>query len=40
MKITYDILQNLLKCNKGMKLVFRDNKKYYWKSKFPVIFDL
>ena len=25
MKITYDILQNLLKCNKGMKLVFRDN---------------
>ena len=25
MKITYDILQNLLKCNKVMKLVFRDN---------------
>ena len=25
MKITYDILQNLLKCNKGMILVFRDN---------------
>ena len=25
MKITYDILQNLLKSNKGMKLVFRDN---------------
>lgn len=25
MKITYDILQNLLKYNKGMKLVFRDN---------------
>ena len=25
MKITYDILQNLLSCNKGMKLVFRDN---------------
>ena len=24
MKITYDILQNLLKCNKGMKLIFRD----------------
>ena len=24
MKITYDILQNLLKCNKGMKLVFSD----------------
>lgn len=25
MKINYDILQNLLKCNKGIKLVFRDN---------------
>ncbi|MCI6666660.1 hypothetical protein [Romboutsia timonensis] len=25
MKITYDILQNLLSCNNGMKLVFRDN---------------
>nr|WP_317331622.1 hypothetical protein [uncultured Romboutsia sp.] len=25
MKINYDILQNLLKCNKGMKLIFRDN---------------
>ena len=24
MKINYDILQNLLKCNKGMKLIFRD----------------
>ena len=24
MKITYDILQNLLKCNKGMELIFRD----------------
>ena len=25
MKINYDVLQNLLKCNKGMKLEFRDN---------------
>ena len=25
MKINYDIVQNLLKCNKGIKLVFRDN---------------
>ncbi len=25
MKINYNILQNLLKCNKGMKLIFRDN---------------
>lgn len=25
MKITYDILKNLLRCNKGMKLEFRDN---------------
>lgn len=25
MKINYDILQNLLKYNKGMKLIFRDN---------------
>ena len=25
MIITYDILQYLLNCNKGMKLVFRDN---------------
>ena len=25
MRITYEILQNLLKCNKGMKLVFREN---------------
>ncbi|MDU3522069.1 MAG: hypothetical protein E7F58_10485, partial [Clostridium saudiense] len=24
----------------NIKLVFRDNKKYYWESKFPVIFDL
>ena len=29
MKITYDILQNLLKCNKGMKLVFRDNSNIF-----------
>ena len=25
MRATYEILQNLLKCNKGMKLVFREN---------------
>ena len=25
MRITYDILQNLLKCNTGIKLVFREN---------------
>ena len=25
MRITYEILQNLLKCNTGIKLVFRDN---------------
>ena len=25
MRATYKILQNLLKCNKGMKLVFREN---------------
>lgn len=25
MKINYDILQNLIKFNKGMKLMFRDN---------------
>jgi len=25
MKINYEVLQNLLKCNKGMKLEFRDN---------------
>ncbi|MGL6107223.1 MAG: hypothetical protein ACRC03_13980 [Romboutsia sp.] len=25
MKINYDILKNLIRCNKGMKLEFRDN---------------
>lgn len=25
MKITYDILKNLLRCNNGMKLEFREN---------------
>lgn len=25
MRATYEILQNLLKCNKGMELIFREN---------------